>query len=62
MQNPLHPTVPEKPSTRLSEPRLGVLPSKSPNDTAQAVRQQAASSGHNVFRPDIYRVSEGYMN
>lgn len=62
MENPLHPTTPEKPSVRLSEPRLGVLPSKSPSDTAQAVRQRATSSGHNVFRPDIYRVSEGYMN
>lgn len=29
---------------------------------AQAVRQATAARSHNVFRPDIYRVSEGYLN
>jgi hypothetical protein len=27
-----------------------------------AIRRATAVSGHNVFRPDIYRVSEGYLN
>lgn len=27
-----------------------------------AIRTQTASRGHNVFRPDVYRVSEGYLN
>lgn len=26
-----------------------------------AVKTQAAANGHNTFRPDIYRVSEGYV-
>ena len=26
-----------------------------------AVQSQTAMRGHNVFRPDIYRVSEGYI-
>lgn len=26
-----------------------------------AVRSETAMSGHNVFRPDIYRVSEGVV-
>lgn len=30
--------------------------------SSAAVQQQTAASGHNVFRPDIYRVSEGYLN
>jgi len=29
---------------------------------AQAVRRQAVAQSHNTFRPDIYRVSEGYLN
>lgn len=29
---------------------------------AKAIRQEAAARSHNVFRPDIYRVSEGYLN
>lgn len=29
--------------------------------STDAVKQEAAASGHNVFRPDIYRVSEGYL-
>ena len=27
-----------------------------------AVRSDTEAMSHNVFRPDIYRVSEGYMN
>ena len=29
--------------------------------STDVVKTQAAASGHNVFRPDIYRVSEGYV-
>ena len=29
--------------------------------TVAAVRAQTAARGHNTFRPDIYRVSEGYI-
>lgn len=28
---------------------------------ADAVKSQTATIGHNVFRPDVYRVSEGYV-
>jgi len=31
-------------------------------DTSRVVRSQAVARSHNVFRPDIYRVSEGYLN
>jgi len=27
-----------------------------------ALKQQTGMLGHNVFRPDIYRVSEGYLS
>lgn len=27
-----------------------------------AIKEETAVTGHNVFRPDIYRVSEGYLN
>lgn len=30
--------------------------------TQKAVRQQSVARSHNTFRPDIYRVSEGYLN
>lgn len=29
--------------------------------STDVVKQEAAANGHNVFRPDIYRVSEGYV-
>jgi len=38
------------------------LPATGANATAQAVRSQAVAHSHNTFRPDIYRVSEGYLN
>ena len=28
----------------------------------QTLKQQTGLIGHNVFRPDIYRVSEGYLS
>lgn len=27
-----------------------------------AVRTQTATLGHNLFRPDVYKVSEGYLS
>lgn len=38
------------------------LPAQASQEQAQAVRSETSQRGHNVFRPDIYRVSEGYMN
>ena len=29
--------------------------------STDVVKTQAAANGHNVVRPDIYRVSEGYV-
>lgn len=41
--------------TRPAEPAGG-------STTAAVVRSQAVASSHNTFRPDVYRVSEGYLN
>lgn len=30
--------------------------------SSAAIRNQTASLGHNVFRPDVYKVSEGYLS
>ncbi len=38
------------------------MPAQGATDVAKAVRSQAVARSHNVFRPDIYRVSEGYLN
>lgn len=32
-----------------------------PTVESAAIRKGAAASSHNTFRPDIYRVSEGYL-
>ena len=40
------------------------LPSTQPAGAgveSSAIRKGAAASSHNTFRPDIYRVSEGYL-
>lgn len=29
---------------------------------SSALRAQTAAQSHNVFRPDIFRVSDGYLN
>lgn len=43
--------------------KLGPTASKdSVRADMQEIRSQAATSSHNTFRPDIYRVSEGYLN
>lgn len=33
-----------------------------PQTAAASIRSETAQRGHNVFRPDVYRVSEGYLN
>jgi len=44
----------------------GGAPSSQPAAASQAqvaaVRNAAAATSHNVFRPDVYRVSGGYLN
>lgn len=42
--------------------RSATPPVTGTNATARAVRSEAVASSHNTFRPDIYRVSEGYLN
>lgn len=42
--------------------KLGPTEDSAPKTAATAIRSQAAATSHNVFRPDIYRVSEGYLN
>lgn len=39
-----------------------ILPGQASPTAAAAIRMQAASTSHNTFRPDVYRVSEGYLN
>jgi hypothetical protein len=38
------------------------MPAQASAVQAQALRTQTAAQSHNVFRPDIFRVSEGYLN
>lgn len=55
------PTDPTKPL----KPKIILGPTEAPassSDAAQAIRAQTAVHSHNVFRPDVYRVSEGYLN
>lgn len=42
--------------------RPSTQPAEGPASTARAVRSEAVARSHNTFRPDIYRVSEGYLN
>lgn len=62
MDNPLHPGVLKEGPERPSKLRLGPTSTTGPSVLSQANSRQAVTSGHNVFRPDVYRVSEGYMN
>lgn len=54
--------APVKGFQRTPKPRSSTMPGQASAVQAQAVRAAAAASSHNVFRPDIYRVSEGYLN
>jgi len=38
------------------------MPAQASEVQAKAIRSAAVAKSHNVFRPDIYRVSEGYLN
>jgi len=47
------------------KPKLRLGPTESATEQTVVpfkLRTQAAARSHNVFRPDIYRVSEGYLN
>lgn len=41
---------------------LGPTEDQKPGTAAESIRTMTAERGHNVFRPDVYRVSEGYLN
>lgn len=42
--------------------RPDTQPAEGPAAVSKAVRSEAVARSHNTFRPDIYRVSEGYLN
>lgn len=42
--------------------RPDTQPAEGPVAVSKAVRSEAVARSHNTFRPDIYRVSEGYLN
>jgi hypothetical protein len=50
---------------KVLKPKISLGPTESPGSAdiaARAIRSQTAVRSHNVFRPDVYRVSEGYLN
>jgi len=47
---------------RTPKPRTNTMPMDASAVQSKALRAQTAAQSHNVFRPDIYRVSEGYLN
>jgi hypothetical protein len=50
---------------KVLRPKISLGPTEAPGSasvSAQAIRSQTAVRSHNVFRPDVYRVSEGYLN
>ncbi len=47
---------------RKPKPIQSTMPAQASAVQAQALRAQTAAQSHNVFRPDIFRVSEGYLN
>lgn len=56
------PMTPGKGVQRVPKPRVATQEAAASSVQAQAVRAATAASSHNVFRPDIFRVSEGYLN
>lgn len=46
---------------RIPKPQANDYQASATMSTA-AVKTQTAALGHNVFRPDVYKVSEGYLN
>lgn len=53
------PSTPTEQPERMAE--LPMMKRPAPQTIAPPARPAGASS-HNTFRPDIYRVSEGYLN
>ena len=53
---------PVKGVQRTPKPRISTMPTDASAVQSKALRAQTAAQSHNVFRPDIYRVSEGYLN
>ena len=53
---------PVKGFQRTPKPRTSTMPGEASAVQAKALRSQTAAQSHNVFRPDIFRVSEGYLN
>lgn len=56
------PMTPGKGVQRVPKPRTNTAAADASAVQSQAVRAATAASSHNVFRPDIFRVSEGYLN
>lgn len=56
------PVSPGKGVRRTPKPRQDTAMAQASAVQSQALRSQTAAQSHNVFRPDIFRVSEGYLN
>jgi hypothetical protein len=52
----------EKVPTKAAKSPTKLGPANPTTAVPEALRSQTAARGHNVFRPDIYRVSEGYIS
>lgn len=52
--------VPAMETDKISNIKIAKPQANLPTST-DVVKTEAAARGHNVFRPDIYRVSEGYV-
>lgn len=48
--------------TPITGPRYAAQVTDASKVQAAALKAQAVATSHNTFRPDIYRVSEGYLN
>ena len=47
---------------RTPRPSSNTAPAAAAATQSASLRAQTAAQSHNVFRPDVYRVSEGYLN
>lgn len=56
------PVTPGKGVQRTPKPRAVSQQAEASVVQSKALRAQTAAQSHNVFRPDIFRVSEGYLN
>lgn len=48
--------------SRKARPNVSTMPAEGSQAISQRLKQMTAAESHNVFRPDIYRVSNGYLN